>query len=99
MSPLLTFQRNMKSARGLTGVTKVWFYAQYKDYWGTWTSYQLISIDNSAPFIKSWVLPTGYTAVRVKVEAYNSGNVYLGCDTAYMTLGGGGGGGGDPVPI
>jgi hypothetical protein len=86
------------TARGLTGVDKVWFYAQYKDYWGTWTSYQLISIDTSAPFIKSWVLPTGYTAVRVKVEAYNSGNIYLGCDTAYMTLGGGGGGD-EPVPI
>ena len=73
------------------------FYAQYKDYYGTWTFYQLVGTDSSAPFVKSWVIPTGYVGIRVKVEAYNSGNVYLGCDTAYMTLGGGGGGG-DPVP-
>lgn len=85
-------------ASSLTGVTKVLFYAQYKDYYGTWTSYQLIGTDSSSPFVKSWVIPAGYVAIRVKVEAYNSGNVYLGCDTAYMTLGGGGGGGGEPVP-
>jgi len=83
------------TVRSLTGVTKVMFYAQYKDYWGSWTSYQLIGTDSSAPFIKSWAIPKGYAEIRVKVEAYNSGNIYLGCDTAYMTLGSGD----DPVPI
>lgn len=83
------------TVRSLTGVTKVMFYVQYKDYWGTWTPYQLIGTDSSAPFIKSWAIPKGYVEIRVKVEAYNSGNIYLGCDTAYMTLGSGD----DPVPI
>jgi len=88
------------TVRSLTGVTKVMFYAQYKDYSGTWTAYPLKGTDTSAPFSKSWTIPTGYSAIRIKVEAYNSGNVYLGCDIAYTTLGGGGGGGGGtPVPI
>ncbi|TFH05871.1 MAG: hypothetical protein E4H14_11900 [Candidatus Thorarchaeota archaeon] len=86
------------TARSLTGVTKVQFYAQYKNYLGTWTSYQLIGTDYSAPFRKTWTIPTGYIAIRVMVKAYNSGNIYLGCDVAYQSISTGGGGG-DPVPI
>ena len=85
-------------ARSLTGVTKVKFYAQYKNYLGTWTAYQLKYTDISIPFSKTWSIPTGSVAIRVMVKAYNSGNVYLGCDVAYQSISTGGGGG-KPVPI
>ena len=76
------------------------FYVQYKDSLGTWTSYQYKGTDSSAPFIRSWTFSSGYVAVRIMVKAYNSGNVYLGCDTAYQSIDTGGGKpGGDPVPI
>jgi len=88
------------TARSLTGVSKVEFYVQYKDSLGTWTSYQYKGTDSSAPFIKSWTFSSGYVAVRIMVKAYNSGNVYLGCDVAYQSIDTGGGKpGGDPVPI
>ncbi len=86
------------TARSLTGVTKVKFYAQYKNYLGTWTAYQLIYTDISVPFSKTWTIPSGSVAVRIMLKAYNSGNVYLGCDTAYQSISTGGGGG-KPVPI
>ncbi|MGY5852793.1 MAG: hypothetical protein RTU92_04430 [Candidatus Thorarchaeota archaeon] len=88
------------TARSLTGVTKIKFYAQYKNYLGVWTSYQLIYTDISIPFNKTWSIPTGSTAIRVMVKAYNSGGIYLGCDVAYQSISTGGGKpGGDPVPI
>ncbi|MHA1390546.1 MAG: hypothetical protein ACTSR9_19190, partial [Candidatus Thorarchaeota archaeon] len=66
------------TARSLTGVTKIKFYAQYKNSQGTWSSYQLKYTDISIPFSKTWSIPSGSTAIRVMVKAYNSGNVYLG---------------------
>ena len=36
--------------------------------------------------------------MRVRVEAYDSDNHYLGSDYQYVTLLGGGGGGGGPLP-
>ncbi len=89
------------TAQSLTGVSKVKFYVQYKNELGTWTSYQYKGTDYSAPFTKSWTFSSGYVAVRIMVKAYNSGNVYLGCDVAYQSIDTGGGGkpGGDPVPI
>ncbi len=84
----------------MTGVTKIMFYAQYKNEQGAWSSYQLKGTDTSAPFSKTWSIPTGSIAIRVMVKAYNSGNVYLGCDVAYQSISTGGGKpGGDPVPI
>lgn len=73
------------------------FYVQYKRYDGTWTSYQLITTDYTPVYTASWTISSGYAALRIKVQAYNSGNVYLGLDTAFQQISGGGGGG-DPVP-
>ncbi len=88
------------TARSLAEVSKVEFYVQYKDSSGTWTSYQYKGSDSSAPFTKSWTFPSGYAGVRIMIKAYNSGNIYLGCDIAYQYIDTGGGKpGGDPVPI
>ena len=57
---------------------------------GTWTSYQLKYTDYSAPYTATGTIPSGYVGLRIKVEDYNVGNVSLGADTAYQSIGGGG---------
>ncbi len=74
------------------------FYVQYKSSSGSWTAYQYKGTDTSAPFTSSWTFASGYVAVRIMVKAYNSGNIYLGCDVAYQSISTGGKPGGDPVP-
>jgi triacylglycerol esterase/lipase EstA (alpha/beta hydrolase family) len=80
-------------------------YVKYKTSYGQWTSYMYIAIDYtpnySGDYYVIWNYLTGYVQMRVKVQAYDSANHYLGSDYQYVTLpsgGGGGGGGGDPFP-
>lgn len=78
-------------------------YVKYKTSAGYWTSYFYVGSDStpytSGDYYVSWSLLQGYVQMEVKVNAYDSQDHYLGCDTAYVTLpGGGGGGGGDPLP-
>ncbi len=90
-------------ANHYTAMDYVKVYVKYKTSFGYWTSYFLSGTDYTptyyGDYYVSWSLLQGYVQMRVKVQAYDSANHYLGSDYQYVTLpGGGGGGGGDPVP-
>lgn len=92
-------------ANHYTAMDYVKVYVKYKNSLGYWTAYFYVGTDSSpyyyGDYYVSWSLLQGYVQMRIRVEAYNSGNLYLGSDHQYVTLPGSGGGGkpgGDPVP-
>jgi len=93
-------------ANHYTAMDYVKVYVKYKNNYGQWTGNMLVGTDYTPTYYDdyylSWSLLSGYVQMLVTVQAFDSANHYLGCDTQYVTLpydGGGGKPGGDPVPI
>jgi len=95
-------------ANHYTAMDYVKVYVKYKNSYGQWTGNMLVGTDSTptyyGDYYLSWSLLSGYVQMLVTVQAFDSANHYLGCDTQYVTLpyddgGGGGKPGGDPVPI
>ncbi|MHA1965028.1 MAG: alpha/beta fold hydrolase [Candidatus Thorarchaeota archaeon] len=86
-----------------TAMDYVKVYVKYKTSSGYWTSYFHVGTDYTPYYYGfyyvTWSLLQGYVQMRVKVQAYDSANHYLGSDYQYVTLPGGGGGGGKPPPL
>lgn len=91
-------------ANHYTAMDYVKVYVKYKNSYGQWTAYFYVGTDSSpyyyGDYYISWSLLQGYVQMCVNVQAFNSGNLFLGSDHQYVTLPGSGGGkpGGDPVP-
>jgi pimeloyl-ACP methyl ester carboxylesterase len=94
--------------KGITGCVRanhfaamdyVKVYARYQNSYGQWTGYYYVGTDYSAAYYGdyyvTWSLLQGFIQMKVKVNAYDSVNHYLGSDYTYVTLPGGGG---DPPP-
>ncbi|MHA2081755.1 MAG: DUF7379 domain-containing protein [Candidatus Thorarchaeota archaeon] len=74
------------------------FYVKYKSKYG-WTGYYYMGTDyipSSGKYYDSWTHPTGYTRMRVKVNAFDPSNHYIGSDYHERSISDGGGGGGFP---
>ncbi len=84
-------------ANHYTAMDYVKVYVKYKTSYGYWTSYSYVGSDSSptyyGDYYVSWSFLSIYVQMKVKVEAYDASNHYLGSDVAYVTLPGGGGGG------
>lgn len=76
-----------------TAMDYVKFYVRYENSMGQWTGYYYKGTDytpSSGKYSKYWTVSSAYVRMQLKVKAYNSGGIYLGCDTQYFKLNGGG---------
>jgi pimeloyl-ACP methyl ester carboxylesterase len=77
------------------------FYVKYKPKFGSWTGYYYKGTDYSPntgeKYRATWIHPSGYTRMMVKIQAFDSSGNWLGTDYETVAISSGGGGG-DPPP-